>query len=121
MSLWYKLGPNKELIQVIQPEPGFFQSPERVVGKDKVGDTEISTVFLGLDHRMLPMQGDPVVFETMTFSDTLDEQCVRYCTWDEAEKGHKEMVDYVKKVKGSPLKDTSRKYFQPTRKGVKMR
>lgn len=57
---------------------------QRTVGVDKVGDTTISTVFLGVNYRFVG--GPPLLFETMTFPDSrlLD----RYTTWDEAVQGH---------------------------------
>jgi hypothetical protein len=31
----------------------------------------------------------------MVFGGPLDQEQIRYCTWDEAEKGHREMVERV--------------------------
>lgn len=58
------------------------------------GGAYVSTVFLGLDHRF--GQGEPLVFETMVFGGPLDQEQERYSTWDEAEAGHKAMVERVK-------------------------
>lgn len=61
---------------------------KRQVGWDYDNDKGItvSTVFLGLDHNFL---GDrPVLFETMIFSQTGNHTQQRYCTWEEAERGH---------------------------------
>lgn len=68
---------------------------KRRVALDKVGKSQISTVFLGLDHNYR-RKGAPVLFETMVFGGDLDGEMVRYCTWDEAEAGHKRMVERVK-------------------------
>jgi len=54
----------------------------------------VSTVFLGLDHSF--GEGPPLLFETMVFGGLLDQEMNRYFTWDEAEKGHREMVQKVK-------------------------
>jgi hypothetical protein len=65
----------------------------RWVGKDRFGDVLVSTVFLGLDHRFNETQGDPILFETMIFNGPHDGYQERYCTWDEAEAGHKKAVE----------------------------
>jgi len=51
----------------------------------------VSTVFLGLDHGWA--RGlHPVLFETMIFGGPEDDFQERYCTYDEAFKGHIEAV-----------------------------
>ena len=53
----------------------------------------VSTVFLGFDHSF--GHGPPLLFETMAFGKKLgdhENDCDRYSTWDEAERGHKDMV-----------------------------
>jgi hypothetical protein len=60
----------------------------------------VSTVWLALDHRM-GREGDgrPVIFETMVFpsrGDYSELDCARYCTEEEAAKGHEEMVKKYK-------------------------
>jgi hypothetical protein len=62
------------------------------------GVVAISTVFLGIDHSF-SMEKDhiPVLFETMIFGGTLDQTMNRYCTWEQAEEGHANMVAQVKK------------------------
>lgn len=61
----------------------------------------VSTVFLGIDHSwsapLLP-KNKPVLFETMVFGGKLNGEMKRYCTWDEAEAGHKKMVLRVKRL-----------------------
>jgi len=54
----------------------------------------VSTVFLGIDHGF--GDGPPVLFETMVFpneDDFSELDCERYCTWAEAEEGHKALVE----------------------------
>lgn len=46
----------------------------------------VSTTFLGIDHGF--GGGLPVVFETMIFGGPRDLYQMRYCTWEEAERGH---------------------------------
>ena len=83
------------------PEPDllawgrWLEKGDRIVAKTEVGDTKISTVFLGLDHSFSG-DGPPILFETMVFGVPLDGEMNRYATWDEAEKGHAVMVERVK-------------------------
>lgn len=74
------------------------------VAQDTIGDMWISTVFLGLDHRFAG-SGSPVVFETMVFSlkglfDS-DERMQRYCTFEEAERGHNEIVEILRQYESA--------------------
>ena len=50
-------------------------------------------MFLGLDHSF--GGGAPLLFETMVFGGPLDGEQERYSTWNEAEAGHKLMVERV--------------------------
>lgn len=59
--------------------------------------TEISTVFLGLDHNFYG-DGPPLLFETMVFGGPLDQYCERTATWHAAEQAHKEWVRKVYQV-----------------------
>lgn len=65
------------------------------VAETTIGDFWISTVFLGLDHRFSG-NGPPIVFETMVFSHkgdcASDENMARYCTFEEAQRGHDAVV-----------------------------
>jgi len=66
-----------------------FASPERIVAKDKISDSEISTVFLGVDYSL---SGAPILWETMIFGGELDGIQTR-CggTRGDARKMHEEM------------------------------
>lgn len=69
------------------------------VARTEIGDITISTVFLGLDHNH---DGPPpLVFETMVFGGPMNDWCERYSTWEEAEKGHQEVVDKVNQTLAS--------------------
>mgnify|MGYP001592752568 FL=1 len=73
-----------------------FESKNRIVAQEHVGNAFVSTVFLGLDHGWGP-RSEGLVFETMVFeSPDGDERTMRYRTWDEAEAGHKRIVEEVK-------------------------
>ena len=75
-----------------------FQSKDRQVARTKVGEAEVSTVFLGMDHSL--GGSVPILFETMVFGGKLDEEMERYRTWDEAEAGHTAMVARVRATLG---------------------
>ena len=62
---------------------------DRVIGRDTIDGIEVSTVFLGLDHRWLG-GGPPLVFETMVFPD--GDLIGRWSTIDEAEAEHDKIV-----------------------------
>jgi len=75
----------------------WYETAERHVGDTKVGDVRVSTVFLGTDHSF-GRGNRPVLFETLVFGGELDMEMERYCTWQEAEVGHEEMVVRVRKA-----------------------
>ena len=70
-----------------------FETVDRCVAKQFVGNARISTVFLGLDHNF--GEGPPVLFETMIFNGPHDGYQDRYSTWEEAEVGHSKAVALV--------------------------
>ena len=76
----------------------WYETADRRVGNDVIGDTEVSTVFLGLDHNF--GADKPILYETMVFGGELDGEQVRYATKAEALVGHAAMVDRVKKTSG---------------------
>lgn len=69
----------------------------RRIGLDRVGNLEVSTVFLVIDHSH-GRSGPPVLFETMVFDvgdggSRFDEQfCDRYTSKAAAEAGHARVV-----------------------------
>ena len=73
----------------------WFETADRVVKKDTVGDVEVSTVFLGMDHSFGGRK--PLLFETMIFGGGYDQSQWRYSTWGEAVAGHREAVLLVGK------------------------
>lgn len=74
----------------------WFETADRHVAKEPVGDFLVSTVFLGLNHQF--GGGPPLLFETMVFKngDATDLWCERCSTWDEAEIQHKRGCDFVR-------------------------
>jgi hypothetical protein len=113
-AMHYVLGPDHEVIPCgFMAWARYFErasvSGERVVARTPVLLTrpnarrhsvakrriqcDVSTVFLGIDHRFTG-EGPPLVFETMTFGAPrwdLDVQ-LRWATWAEAEAGHAAVV-----------------------------
>jgi len=69
----------------------WIETADRHVAEDTVRGVRVSTVFLGIDLR------EPLLFETMIFEGPLDQEMDRYSTWEEAEVGHKAMIEKVKK------------------------
>lgn len=51
----------------------------------------VSTMFLGIDHAF--GGGPPLLFETMIFGGSRDQEQHRYSTWDEAVAGHRAIVE----------------------------
>ena len=98
MSDYYILK-DKEPVQVDMMTWAKGIDGNRDVAKDKIGKVLVSTVFLGLDHRFGfadKSDSKPILFETMVFGGDLDGEQERYCTWDDAEKGHQFMCEKVK-------------------------
>lgn len=79
------------------------------VAETVVKDKRVSTVFLGLDHR-LSDNGPPILFETMVFplENYTDERCERYCTWEEAEAGHKRIVEEIQNPPPTPTGESEK-------------
>ena len=74
----------------------WFGGTDRAVARDvivrKDADTvTISTVFLGRDANLVD-SWPPFVFESMVFGGPLDGLAHHYCTWEEAESGHRHLL-----------------------------
>jgi hypothetical protein len=75
----------------------WFNTPgNRRVAETIVGDYIVSTVFLGIDHRFSD-KGKPQFFETRIFGGVRHEEMYRYATWDEAEAGHRRIVELLRR------------------------
>jgi hypothetical protein len=94
--MYYKLNENKEPVKIEMMEwaMGMSNIENRIVKHDKVDGILVSTVFLGMDHRF-GFEGPPVLFETMIFGGEHDQYQERYCTYQEAEAGHKRALEMV--------------------------
>lgn len=75
-------------------DPNIFQDEDRVVKRTKVGNLDVSTVFLVINHGFL---GKDLWFETMIFGPSEGDNQWRYETYEEAEAGHKSIVNQLKK------------------------
>lgn len=95
MSEYYILD-GKTAVQVdLMTWARWFETAHRHVANETIGESKISTVFLGLDHRFGD-DGPPLLFETMVFGGPLDQEQERCSTWEEAEHMHAVMVMRVK-------------------------
>jgi len=79
----------------------WLETAERTVAKDTIGDSEISTVFLGLDHAF--GGGKPLLYETLVFGGALNQAMDRYSTLEEAQNGHEQMVLRVIDAQGEVI------------------
>lgn len=73
----------------------WFETADRTVASDRIGDVRVSTVFLGINHAF----GEPerlLLFETMIFGGKHDEYQTRCSTWGGAEEMHKAALDLVR-------------------------
>ena len=91
----YELDASKTAVPVTSLWP-----ESKVIAKDFVGKEikEVSTAFLGVDHRFgRPDKGDkPILFETLVFKRPGAVSYGRYCsTYDEAIAQHKEVCQMV--------------------------
>lgn len=67
------------------------------IAHTEVGNTEVSTVWMGIDHSF-EKGSPPLIFETMTFGGE-EEICERYTTQAEAVRGHFRVVDRLKNAR----------------------
>lgn len=73
----------------------FRWATEQRVGRTEVGEHRVSTVWLmGIDHGY--GSGSPVIFETMIFGPTWNNELTRYSTEEAAMRGHLKAVDALR-------------------------
>jgi hypothetical protein len=92
-SLYYILDENNNAIpvkDVLEYAKWYEQNKKRTrVDESFIDHYHISTVFLGLDHGMFDRE--PLIFETMVFSDIDEDEnnyMERCSTWEQAAKQH---------------------------------
>ena len=97
MSDWYVLDENNKAIKssVEHWTEWSQKNPTRkVIGKTKIGDDLISTVFLGLEHGYWPDLN--ILWETMVFGQSCNDQYQeRYSSHERAVEGHERIVRAV--------------------------
>lgn len=76
-------------------------SDELIVTITRIGDSDVSTVFLGLDDRF--GDGPPLIYETLVFGGRLDDETDRYTTREQAEQGHRKMCERVRATEGAGM------------------
>lgn len=74
----------------------YMETADRIVAKDKVEETTVLTVFLGINQNW--GGGDPILFQTMIFGGEFNKFQEQHTSYEEALKGHKRAL---KKVKGN--------------------
>ncbi len=70
----------------------------RTVANKETPGGRVSTIFIGLDMNLVRLSGPatpPLLWETRVMSGPLLGDQERYCTREEAEAGHKRMVEKV--------------------------
>jgi hypothetical protein len=74
----------------------WFETADRHVATDQIGACYVSTVFLGLNHRF--GAGEPLLFETMIFTDDTGAEswCDRCSTLAEARAMHERGCMYAR-------------------------
>lgn len=75
-----------------------MEEADRHVAYDEINDMQVSTVFLGVNYSV--DECGAMLFETMIFGDETNEMheyCRKHSTWDDAEAGHKEVVDMARR------------------------
>lgn len=85
----FKLAGFKE-VKILKDSSGKVLSKTECWVK-KTTAVEVSTVFLGLDHAF-GRTARPVLFETMIFGGPEDGDQRRWCTEEEAQRGHNAIV-----------------------------
>lgn len=102
MRLYYKLdGKNivecRDMMEWAMWYETACRTGDRHVALDFIFGIRVSTVFLGIDHNY-SMNGRPVLFETIVFvgRSGRDIDMRRYCLYEQAEAGHKEIVEDIK-------------------------
>jgi hypothetical protein len=77
----------------------WFETTDRCLAHTEVGPAQISTVFLGIDHRLLG-DGPPILWETLIYwpNSDMHGDMQRYVTRDEALAGHALTVELVRRA-----------------------
>ena len=106
MLTFYMLvnGEIRETTDVREWGRWYETTPERIVEQTRVGQRDVSTIFLGIDHNFFG-KGPPLLFETMVFnldSGSSGEEQRRWATLKEAKLGHLAICRMLE-VEGAPV------------------
>lgn len=85
----------REVVPTESVHEAFGEPRPSKVGNDTVGDAQVSTVFLRMNHGGYAGERS-LWFETMIFGGEHNDWQDRYETYDEAEAGHKRVVEALK-------------------------
>lgn len=98
-STYYILDKDKNVVPTndLRAWSEFFEKPDRFLFRTKLKEVDVSTVFIGLDHRFGLKEGDPIVFETLVMGGEHDGYMERYCTYKQAEESHHRIVKALMK------------------------
>jgi hypothetical protein len=81
----------------------FMENDSRRVSYTQItSEIEVSTVFIGIDHRHYG-KGPPILFETMIFGGPLDGQEWRYSSYDDAQTGHEMAIKSARAAIGQKV------------------
>ncbi len=97
---YYRLDENKNAVPCTVKEWGdqrefMRRTKTKHVDDEMVDGKRVSTVWLGINHAM-DDEATPLIFETMVFDGKGEIYCQQFPTWQMAEEGHKEAVEWVK-------------------------
>lgn len=97
--MWYILDKRNRPVPVEMLEGALWleQNRERrILHQTHIGKVFISTVFLSLDHAYPPFDKKPLLYETMIFKLSADDEYQwRYTTRWQARRGHWKAVCFV--------------------------
>lgn len=113
MSDWYTLADDGKTPIKCSPGEFIFDDDRRFTARVETGVGDVSTVFLGLDHRH---EGDadkrPVLWETLVFGGPLADEQIRYRTHEDATAGHAAMVERVKAAPGVQQHNRGQRFYE---------
>lgn len=69
------------------------QVESRIVSRTRIGVADVLTVFVGLDCGS--GTGPPMIFETMVTDGSMDGECTKYSSWEQAERGHQMTIEQL--------------------------
>lgn len=70
----------------------FWDTENRRLGYDEIGNKIVSTIFLGIDPNFLDTGKPPILFETAISIDDEWDIVERYRSYDDAMEGHKKWI-----------------------------